>query len=244
MFTVEEREKVRGRVLEVADGDERIVAGAVVGSAAAGRVDRWSDIDLTFAVREGVTVAEVLEDWTAVMRREFDAEFLLDLAVATSIYRVFLLPGALQVDLSFTPAADFGPRGPEFRLLFGDAARHPSPVVAPDPGHLFGLAVLKLLHARTCIRRQRNWQAEYWISGARDDALTIACLARNLPTREGRGYDRLPAGILERFQPAIVRSLDHDELLRALGAAVDALLAESNDERTNRLTPLLRSLGA
>ena len=50
MFSVDDRERVRDRVLEWASSDPRIVAGAVVGSMAQGERDRWSDLDLTFAV--------------------------------------------------------------------------------------------------------------------------------------------------------------------------------------------------
>ena len=50
MFSVDDRERVRDRVLEWASSDARVVAGAVVGSLAHGDGDRWSDLDLTFAV--------------------------------------------------------------------------------------------------------------------------------------------------------------------------------------------------
>ena len=44
--------------------------------------------------------------------------------------RLFLLPDALQVDLSFSPAEGFGPKGPDFRLLFGTASPPPPPAAA------------------------------------------------------------------------------------------------------------------
>ena len=50
VFTVEERNRIRDRILEMAKSDERVVAGAVVGSLATGEGDRWSDLDLTFGV--------------------------------------------------------------------------------------------------------------------------------------------------------------------------------------------------
>ena len=64
LFSVEERERVRDRVLEFASSDQRVVAGAVVGLLALGDGDRWSDLDLTFAVADDVPVLEVLSDWT------------------------------------------------------------------------------------------------------------------------------------------------------------------------------------
>jgi hypothetical protein len=103
-------------------GNERVVAGALVGSLAVGGADRFSDLDLTFGVAGSVPVADVLEDWTRAFVDELDAVHLADLERGPTIYRVFLLPDALQFDLSMTPAARFRPAGPRFRLLFGEAA--------------------------------------------------------------------------------------------------------------------------
>src|SRR5919204_3596224 len=121
VFSVEQREAARDRVLDMAASDPRVVAGAVVGSFALGGGDRWSDLDLTFAVAEGVPVGDVVADWTRRMVVDLDAVVLFDLPSGDTIYRVFLLPGCLQVDLSFTPEPRFGAAGPKFRLLFGEA---------------------------------------------------------------------------------------------------------------------------
>src|SRR5207237_1577768 len=109
VFTVEQRDALRERVLTLAEEDPRIVAGAAVGSLALGGGDRFSDLDLTFAVADDVPVAEVLHDWTRRLSDELDAMQLVDLERGPTIYRVFLLPDALQFDLSLTPAARFAP---------------------------------------------------------------------------------------------------------------------------------------
>src|SRR5918912_1300579 len=154
MFTVEERERVRDRVLELASADERVVAAAIVGSLAHDEGDEWSDLDLTFGVADGVAVAEVLDDFTRVVVEDFDAVTLVDLERAGTIYRVFLLPDLLQVDLSFTPAPDFRQGSPRFRLVFGThKVDHPPPPSADD---LFGWAVVFARHARVCIDRRRG----------------------------------------------------------------------------------------
>jgi len=64
MFEPEYRDRVNERVLAMADADPRIVAGAVVGGLAEGPGDRWSDLDLTFGVADGVPLDDVPEDWT------------------------------------------------------------------------------------------------------------------------------------------------------------------------------------
>ena len=251
VFSVAEREGVAERLLERAHADARVVAGAVVGAEAHGSADRWSDIDLSFGLSADASVDDVLADWTEDLAGEFDAVDLFDVHVGLTVYRVFLLPGNLQVDLSFTPEAEFGARGPGFRLLFGTTAEGLGGQAPTAPGagaarHLFGLGVHHAVRARFCIERGRPWQAEYWISGTRDQALALACRRRGLPSDYGRGFDRLPADLLAKLEPALVGSLERSELLRALGAAIEGLLQQAEETRrlADRLAPRLRELTA
>jgi hypothetical protein len=212
----------------MAADDPRVVAGAIVGSLADDRGDRWSDLDLTFAVADAVPLAEVLESWTASLVEELAAIHLFDLPSEPSIYRVLLLPTSLEVDLSFTPASAFAARGPAFRLVFGRAAE-PTIPSAPPAEELFGYAVHHALHARACVERGRRWQAEYWISAVRDHALALACRRLGLDGAYGRDFDRLPEEVATSHADALVRSLQADELRRALVRAVAGLLRESAD---------------
>jgi hypothetical protein len=242
VFTVEERDRVRRRLLEIADTDARIVAGAEIGALATGG-DRWSDLDLTFGVADGASVDAVLADWTTAVTDEFAAAHLFDLPFQTTIYRVFLLPGNLQVDLSFTPESAFGARGPKFKLLFGTTVER-DPVPPASAQHLFGLGVHHAVRARICIERGRFWQAEYWISALRDEALALACRRRELEGSYGRGFDELPAATLALASTALVGSLEQKDLVRALRDAVDLLLQEADEVReiASELTVQLREL--
>ena len=240
MFSIEDRNRIRDYVLQLADSDKRVTAGAVVGSLALTEGDRWSDLDLTFAVADDVPMFDVLEDWTKAIIQEFDAAHLFDLPSGPSIYRVFLLPGCLQFDLSFTPASKFGATGPKFKLLFGAAIE--KPFVQPPPAkELFGYAVHHALRARFCIERGRFWQAEYWISQTRDYALNIACLSRGLPANNGRGYDELPLEVRDRFSGTLIKTLTRDDLFRALAAVIEGLVWVGGDLAIN-VEPQLREL--
>jgi hypothetical protein len=86
MFTVEERERVRERLLGLAEADPAVEAAAVTGSSAVGGADEWSDIDLAFATGGELPVA--LGRWTSC-------------------------------------SAEFGPRGPSWRIVFGAAVELP-----------------------------------------------------------------------------------------------------------------------
>jgi hypothetical protein len=245
MFSIQDRNLLRDYVLQLARSDPRVVAGAVVGSLALSDGDRWSDLDLTFSVADEYSIFDVLEDWTGDLRKEFDAAQLFDVPSGASMYRVFLLPGCLQFDLSFTPASTFGATGPKFKLLFGRSREKPYSK-PPEAQELFGYAVHHALRARVCIERERYWQAEYWISATRDYALHLACLRRNLPAYQGRCFDDLPPELRDIFSCALVTTLTRDELLRALTCVIDGLLYEIEDvqELALKVKPQLLALTA
>ena len=244
MFTVEQRDALRERVLGLAEEDERVVAGALVGSLAVDGADRFSDLDLTFGIADHVRVADVLDDWTRTLIDELDAVHLAELERGPTIYRVFLLPDALQLDLSMTPAARFRPAGPRFRLLFGEttAGESETPTPPAPPGNLFistpavaedifGWGVIYALHARACVERGRGWQAEHYVGAVRDHALSLACLREGRPAAQARGYDDLSAEILARFEDAHVVAVEPGALRAALAASVLALMREGSEAR-------------
>jgi hypothetical protein len=219
-------------MLRLGQEDERVVAGAAVGSLALDGGDRFSDLDLTFAVADDVAVAEVLDDWTRRLVDERDAVPLTDLERGPTTYRVFLLRDALQFDLSMTPAAQFRAAGPRFRLLFGEtAAGEPGVSVPPAAQHLFGWGVIYALHSRACIERGRVWQAEHYVAAVRDHALSLACLREGLPAAQARGYDDLPAETLGHYDETHVAALEPETLRGALAASVRALLREGAKAR-------------
>jgi hypothetical protein len=237
VFTVEQRNALRERMLQLAEEDARVVAGAAVGSLAVGSGDRFSDLDLTFGIADGVPVANVLDDWTRTLAKELDAIQLADLQAGPTIYRVLLLTDTLQFDLSMTPATEFRPAGPKFQLLFGETAaeepgarpRSPGSLFILTPavaGDIFGWGVIYALHARACIERGRVWQAEHYVDAVRDHALSLACLHRGLLAVQARGYDELPPETLATFDRTHGGSVEPEALRRALAASVLALLNE------------------
>ena len=237
MYTVDQRNELRARMLQLAEEDDRVVAGAAVGSLADGSGDRFSDLDLTFGIADGVPIEDVLEDWTRTLTEELDAVQLADVQAGPTIYRVYLLPETLQFDLSMTPAAEFRPAGPRFQLLFGETAAKELDAPPPPPGGLFirtpavaadifGWGIIYALHARACIERGRVWQAEHYVDAVRDHALSLACLHRGLPPMQARGYDQLPPETLAGFDGAHVASVEPEALRGALAASVRALLEE------------------
>jgi hypothetical protein len=252
MFTVEQREALREHVLRLAEADERVVAGAAVGSLAVGGGDRFSDLDLTFGIADDVTVADVLDDWTRTLADDHGAVHLVDLGAGPTVYRVFLLPDALQFDLSMTPAAQFRPAGPRFRLLFGvtaPAVEAPPPrtgslfILTPSVARdIFGWGVIYGLHARACIERGRLWQAEHYVDAVRDHGLALACVREGVVAVQARGYDDLSAETLARFDGTHVLGLEPGPLRAALAASVRALVHEGMEARLSHAEPVAERL--
>jgi hypothetical protein len=242
VFAVEERDRVREGLVELARTDDDVIGAAYVGSYAADGGDRWSDIDLTVGVKGDL--GPVIERWTGWLYKDFGAVHHWDLPAGAAVFRVFLLPRLLEVDIGFRPAADFGPRGPNWRTIFGEAgeARYASP---PELDQVVGFAWHHLIHARVCIERKRPWQAEYWISQTREQLFALACLRLGRHTGFTKSVHLLPAEETAWLEPTLVGSLIEAELRRAWEALAHAFKVEvmrADPVVVARLRPLLSEL--
>jgi hypothetical protein len=244
VFTVDERERLRARVVAYAEADALVTGLAFTGSAADADGDRWSDTDVVLAVRGDVGAA--VARWTAWLGEEFGVLHHWDLAAGPGVIRVFLLPGWLELDLTFAPEAEFGARGPQWRTVFGEA-RPLDAFPAPDRGTLAGLIWHHALHARICVRRGRWWQAEHWISALRDHVITLACLRLGIPCAYAKGAHLLPYEMTRSLEATLIRSVTEPELERAFAAAVGVALGEVahvDSALAGRLRPMLADLVA
>jgi hypothetical protein len=225
MFTEKEREELRGALVSAANADAKLSGAAHLGSAAISRVDAWSDIDLALCVAPGASLADAVSAWTTRMYERHDAVAHFDVRRGETLYRVFLLKNTLQVDLSFWPATEFRAAGPKFKLIFGKA-NEPAAAPAASAANSIGMAWLYALHVRSSLERGRLLQAEYMLSGMRDEALALACMRCGVETIQGRGFDDLPEEEKDAFAACYPRGMTQAELRRAFQATMRALLAE------------------
>ncbi len=225
VFTPQKREQIREELVAAAKADSRLAAAAHLGSAALGLQDRWSDIDLAVCLAPDADLNQVVVDWTTRLYRDHAAVANYDVRRGDILYRVFLLDDTLQVDLSFWPATELRAIGPKFNLIFGLAAESQlSPV--PDSEDLIGMAWLYALHVRSSIARSRRLQAEYMLSGMRDNVLALMCKRHGVVCVQGRGLDDLPDLQRTRAEECLARSLEPAELKRAFRLTVGVLLEE------------------
>jgi hypothetical protein len=202
-----------------------VTGAAITGSAVTDDEDRWSDVDIFLGIAENAHIDTVVADWTHAVYTEERAVAHWDLRAPAALYRVFLLDSCLQVDIAFTPESKFGPGGPRFRTVFGDEVAV-TPAGGPTFDDVAGLGWLGVLHANAAVERGRLWEAEYWISSVRDQALSLACLRFGESPSYARGYDRLPKDVTGPYEDCLVRSLEARELRRALADVTTGLLHE------------------
>ena len=191
VFTPADREQLRKELIEAAHADDDVVGAALVGSAATGREDTWSDIDLVLQVRRDTDPAEVASRWTAEFYDLRGAAHHLDVIAGGVLYRVFLLASSLQIDVSFWPEDQFRATESGFTLLFGTPQPSTEPR-EPEASHEIGMAWLYALHSRSAIARGRVWQATMMLDHLRDQLLVLACIRHGLNLHHGRDADRLP----------------------------------------------------
>ena len=225
MFSREEREQIRAALVRAAEADSNVTGAAHLGSAAADRLDDWSDIDLALCISSDAALDKVIAEWTARMYDGHGAVAHCDVRRGETLYRVFLLRNTLQVDISFWPADRFRATGPKFKLIFG-ISNEAQPSPAESTVELIGLAWLYGLHVRSSIARHRLLQAEYMLSNMRNQVIALACLREGLSTSEGRGFDDFSKYQRSKFAECHPSSLNPEELQRAFQRTMSALLNE------------------
>lgn len=246
MFSLDDRERLRDTLIEAARDDADVIGAALVGSAAKGTEDAWSDIDLALQLRAGAEPAAVADRWTAECYARHGAVHHLDINAGGALFRVFLLESSLQVDIAFWPQERFRATEPGFKVLFGTPGATTAPA-APDAAHRIGMGWLYALHARSAIARDRPWQAAMMLDHLRDEILALACLRHGLNPHHGREADRLPQSVLGALADARSATMDLGALTRSNRALLQCFAheVEQHDPAlAKRLQPALHRLAA
>ncbi|GAA1998633.1 nucleotidyltransferase domain-containing protein [Microbacterium pumilum] len=245
MFAVADRLRIRDDLIAHARNDDQIVGAALVGSAARGEEDAWSDIDLVLQLAPDADEPTIVDAWTRWIDDRFDVADTLDV-FAGARYRVFLLTTSLQIDLSFWKYGEFRGTGESFHLVFG-TANPPSTPSAPDLDALIGMGWLYALHARSAIARGKLWQAVMMLDDLRNQIIALACVRHGLNPWHGRDVDHLPAADLDALLRSRSATVTASALQRSLRMLIERFLAEVADHdgtRSRALTQPLHTLGA
>ncbi len=226
-FSLLERKEILDYILKMATSDERSSGGALVGSFATGTEDKWSDIDITFGIKRQYDHQKVLENWTAILKKQYDIKHHFDVIVKKSIYRVLLFGNGLELDLSISPEDHFGPKTPTFSLLFGKPG-HGLNGDAPNVNSIIGWGWHHILHARAAIHRTKHWQALFFINRLRDLIIELKCYRQHVPHQHARGADQLNEADLSELKKTLVSQLTSDILANHLNKLKVIYLNEIN----------------
>ena len=225
LYTPEERDETAALLLDLLREDERIQRAYLSGSGAEGYADRWSDVDLFVTVAESADQKAVADGWLPRVYEALPVVHHFSVAFGAHEVRGFLLENLLEVDIGFEPAGDAEGDWP-----------------GPDAESEAGFGWHDVLHAGVAIARGRPWRAQYYIGLLRWRALALGCERLGADFSEYKGVDELPAELLAGLEDALPRSLDRNELARAVRAATAAFLTElrlHSPELANRLEPSL-----
>jgi predicted nucleotidyltransferase len=214
LYTPEERSATARLLTELLAADERIVRAELSGSGAEGYADRWSDVDLAVTVREGVDQRAVADESIPRIYEAVPVVHHFAVSFGEEHVRGFLLANLLEVDVGFKPAAASEGGWPGL-----------------DADNEAGFAWHDVVHAAVAAARGRPWRAHYYVGLVRWRTLALATDRLGLMLDEFKGVDDLPADLRAALADAIPRSLERDELLRALRAAMLAFLDELRKTR-------------
>jgi predicted nucleotidyltransferase len=232
IFSPDERDATLPRLVSLLERDERIEAAVIDGSIGTGRADRWSDLDVAAVVSDGYDCESVAEDWIQRMYRELPVAHHYRTAFGPTIVPGFLLRNGLEIDLSFTPSAEFEVWAP-VQIAFDRsgaatraAAKPTSWSPTPDWSGEAGFAWHDVLHACVAANRGKPWQAVYYLQRVRNRTLSLASERHGWDADEFTRVDELPSAERDPLQASLVAGLDRATLLQAIDVATRAFLAE------------------
>jgi predicted nucleotidyltransferase len=240
VFDADEREALRAHLVSAAKADDRIAGAALLGSAARGEEDSWSDIDLALRLVPGAVPDAVADAW---MARVAESELVvdhLDIRASGALYRVLLLGSTLQVDLSFWPHDQPLAAGAPVEVLFGEVPLLPTSAEADDAVIAVRMGWLYALHARSALGRHRVWQAIWMLESIRNVVAALYCRRLGLPVSQGRGVDRLPAELLAGLAGSMPTRVDPDQLWAGFAVLIGLLLEEAERQGVEMSVDLAR----
>ena len=161
------------------------------------------------------------------------------------------MDNGLEVDLGFTPSADFTVWAP-VRVIFdrtGTATRAAGSAETwsptPDWGGEAGFAWHDLLHACLAVMRQKPWQALFYLQRVRNRTLALASERHGFEADEFRHVDELPSHERDPLLATLVPRVDQSSLINAVDVATRVFLEElqrGDPAIAARLAPPLREL--
>lgn len=233
IFDATSRQAVLGRLLTELHSDDRIAGVLLVGSAARGFEDDYSDIDLAVVVREEQEALAVFRDWRERIEAALPVLWCFtDVRGPQVGLYAFILRDYLEVDVSFQSPAVLSARSASWSIAFDRTSgladimeRSWSERSEPDPRETYLRRLDSIWHYIThvavSLKRGHLWRAIHYLEEIRNRTIELEGLERGLIIRHFRQVDRLPPERLRKLEGMIPRALIHEEITCALRVATE-----------------------
>jgi len=244
-FSPLERQQFLEKLHNALSQDPRILGAVLVGSAAVGFADRFSDIDIYGVVADGVDAKSVFEDWIAKIRslrpviRNFSSQPSPDVWLAG-----FLFEDYLELDISFQTAKRLNARKEKWQVLFDrsgeledrmKASWENREVSSITERYTFLLNDIwyYIVHTVVCSVRGHSIRAAYYLNFVRDFCVKLAGLLESVETNESRQAHLLSSDFKDELERTLIKSFEQAELQQAVLAGYELFfrLAAEMDQR-------------
>ena len=237
-FTEEERHENLNDLLAALGQDERLAGVILVGSAAEGFDDQYSDIDLSVVVAGEYEVATLFNDWKSRITALFPVLSVFEVNYSENKYLAgFLLANFLELDIGFLSFKDLYAKRLRWKIAF-DRSGQIEEIMrsswenreAADRETEYSRRLDSIWHYIThtalSIARGHRWRAMHYLDVVRMRAIELACIRRDLDPHHFRPVHLLPPDFLDQLQGTLPRSAEETEIFRALRASSALFFSE------------------
>lgn len=219
LFTPKYRQRVLERLIAHFQSDARIAGVLIVGSAAVGFDDGYSDIDLCVVVANEAERSAVFKDWGKRLHNLFFVLHHLDVVKGEKgLLHVFLLEGFLEVDLGFESLETLTARRTRWRVAYDHSGtleellrtsweksqKNRNHLIRNQYKNRLDAVWHYIMHAVVAVQRNLPWKAIAEIEELRRQVIELRGLRENLETKRYRYVDRLSPEFLKTLHQTFV----------------------------------------
>jgi predicted nucleotidyltransferase len=238
-FTVGERQETVEKLLDGLSHDEQITGVLLVGSAAEGFDDRFSDIDLSVVVADNRSVLEVFREWKERISNWFPVQSSFEvISSENSFLAGFLLSNFLELDIGFLSMDGLYAKRVRWKVAFDRSGKLEELMRASwenrsetglEKNYRRNLDSIwhYITHVAISLARGHHWRALHYLDEVRNRTVRLACFRRGLDPSHFRPVHLLPANSQEKLLETLPHSTQKSDIYRALQATKDLFFEEA-----------------
>jgi len=228
LFTEVERLAALEILLGAMRKDERLAGVLLVGSAAEGFDDRFSDIDLTVVVDDQFPVPILFAAWKNRIAELLPVVSTFEVHYADNMVLAgFLLDNFLELDIGFLGFTDLFAKRGRWKVAFDRTGQIDDIMLASwnnrtetsletEYHHLLDSIWHYITHVTISLARGHKWRALHYLETVRTKVIELACIRRGFDPHHFRPVHQLPSYFLDELQETLLVDMADEEIYRAL----------------------------